>query len=174
MTDTITGRENIILSFPEELDNKEWEELLEILPGEFFLYAVCQNVFTGDLTSLNEVQEVMQDSIENSPTPILDVDEADQLLHKMFGIFSDVFTDLFAEIVPDHLPTGIEIKYVIYDDLNKDIYIIFNEDSETSVTIGDYTATVATILDAEDEEADDSDEDEDEDDKVPVSPEDLD
>jgi hypothetical protein len=177
MTNVITCRENLIFSFPEELDTAEWLELTRLLPPDYFLYGILTWVFTGEQEVLNEVIETLEDSYEWVPDPKKSLDDVNALFHRQAGMFYQSFMALLQDLIPEHLPSGIELQHVIYDTNSHDIYIIFDPDAEAVVNINDFAGDemAEEISDAIIIDEDDEDEPEDEDNETPsADAEDLD
>jgi hypothetical protein len=177
MTTMITGHENLICSFPAELETEDWKRLKSLVPPDFFLYAVMKWVFTGEMGSLNEVKDITADSLQNVEHSPIAQSEADALIHSQAAAFYQVYTDRFSDIIPEHFQPEVEISHVIFDSMNSDIYIIFDEEYDGTMNIDELTipsleeeevSPNVVIIEDEDDVNDDDDE------EVIVNDEDLD
>jgi hypothetical protein len=177
MTTMITGRENLICSFPPELETEDWIRLKGLVPPDFFLYAVMQWVFSGEMDTLNEVIEITIDSLQHVERSPIAQSEAEELIHNQAAAFYQSMSDRFSDIIPEHFQAEVEIAHVIFDSLNSDIYIIFDEEYDGTMDMDELTTPSleeeevspnVAIIEDEDDANDDDDE------EVIVNDEDLD
>jgi hypothetical protein len=160
---------SIVFNFPDELLNKDWEELKTLFPADYFLHGVFTWIFTGEQEPLIELLEAsMQSAGEEAIEDLLD--EKEDLIYKLAPIFKESFESLLKELVPNSFIDPKFVEFVLYDDENQSVYLVFEKTDD----IDEAVITPTELIDLENEDEDDEESEEESDDTDVVEDEPFD